>query len=648
MSNHLPTDYQSFIHTSRYARWLEEYKRREGWGETVSRYMTNVVVPKTRDEIILDEIEEAILGLEIMPSMRAVMTAGPALERDNTAGYNCSYLPVDDPKSFDEAMFILLCGTGVGFSVERQYISKLPEVPEQLFASEDVIVVHDSKEGWAKALRKLIAMLYAGEIPKWDVSKVRPAGAKLKTFGGRASGPAPLVELFQYTIEKFKGAAGRKLSSIECHDIMCKIGEVVVVGGVRRSAMISLSNLSDDRMRHAKSGMWWEGNAQRALANNSVAYTEKPDMETFMREWLSLVESKSGERGIFSRTASKKQAAKNGRRDQGFEFGTNPCSEIILRPYQFCNLTEVVVRATDTLKDLERKVKLATILGTIQSTYTHFPYLRKIWQKNTEEERLLGVSLTGIMDNLALSGAIDKDAGVAWGFSGDEDYTLAQTLEHLKNVAVTTNAEWANRLGIPVSAAITCVKPSGTVSQLVDSASGIHARHSSHYIRTVRGDNKDPLTQFMKDQGIPNEPCVMKPETTTVFSFPQKSPAGAITRNDMTALEQLELWLVYQRHWCEHKPSITVTVRDNEWMEVGAWVYKHFDEVSGVSFLPHSDHSYQQAPYQEINQREYEDLLAVMPAKLDWTKLSDYEKEDTSKGTQTFACVGSCEIVDLT
>jgi ribonucleoside-diphosphate reductase alpha chain len=633
MNNYLPTDYQSFIHTSRYARWLDKENRRENWAETVSRYMTNVVVPKTRDEVILDDLEEAILNLEVTPSMRAMMTAGPALERDNTAGYNCSYLPVDDPKSFDEAMFILLCGTGVGFSVERQYISKLPEVPEQLFGSDDVIVVHDSKEGWAKSLRKLIAMLYAGEIPKWDVSKVRPAGAKLKTFGGRASGPAPLVELFQYTIEKFKGAAGRKLSSIECHDIMCKIGEVVVVGGVRRSAMISLSNLSDDRMRHAKSGMWWEGNAQRALANNSVAYTEKPDMETFMREWLSLVESKSGERGIFSRQASKKQAGKNGRRDANQDFGTNPCSEIILRPYQFCNLTEVVVRATDTLKDLERKVKLATILGTIQSTYTHFPYLRKIWQKNTEEERLLGVSLTGIMDHKMLSGGAD----------------LGNILEHLKNVAVTTNAAWASLLGIPASSSITCVKPSGTVSQLVDSASGIHARHSAYYIRTVRGDNKDPLTQFMKDQGIPSEPCVIKPETTTVFSFPQKSPEGAITRNDMTAIEQLELWLVYQRHWCEHKPSVTVTVRDNEWMEVGAWVYKYFDEVSGVSFLPHSDHSYQQAPYQEVNQREYELLLAIMPPKIDWAKLSEYETEDTSKGSQTFACVGgSCEIVDLT
>ena len=654
MNNMLPTDYQSFIATSRYARWIDAENRRETWPETVSRYMENVVKPKLQDLNIHDdldyskilpeteeEIEQAILGLEIMPSMRAMMTAGPALERDNTAGYNCSYLPVDDPKSFDEAMFILLCGTGVGFSVERQYISKLPEIPENLFKSDTTIIVKDSKEGWAKALRQLISLLYAGEIPQWDVSKVRPAGAKLKTFGGRASGPAPLVELFNFVINTFVNAKGRKLSSIECHDLMCKIGEVVVVGGVRRSAMISLSNLSDDRMRHAKSGQWWEKNGQRALANNSVAYTEKPDMETFLREWLSLVESKSGERGIFSRPASKKQAAKSGRRDADQEFGTNPCSEIILRPYQFCNLTEVVVRSTDTLKDLERKVKLATILGTIQSTYTHFPYLRKVWKDNTEAERLLGVSLTGIMDNRVL---IDDDFALSC-----EGWTVAKILEHLKNVAITTNAEWAERLGVNPSTAITCVKPSGTVSQLVDSASGIHARHSAYYIRTVRGDNKDPLTQFMKDQGIPNEPDVMKPDQTTVFSFPMKSPEGAITRNDMTALEQLELWLVYQRHWCEHKPSITVTVRDHEWMEVGAWVYKHFDEVSGVSFLPHSDHVYQQAPYQDVSEREYLEALALMPKRIDWAKLSEYEVEDTSKGTSTFACVGgACEIVDLT
>jgi ribonucleoside-triphosphate reductase (thioredoxin) len=632
MNNYLPTDYQSFIATSRYARWLNDENRRENWRETVERFIANVVKGKV-DVRTEDDILFAMLNLEVMPSMRSVMTAGPALERDNTAGYNCSYLPVDDMKSFDEAMYILLCGTGVGFSVERQYISKLPEVPE-LYTSEDIIVVHDSKEGWAKGLRKLIAMLYSGEIPTWDVSKVRPAGAKLKVFGGRASGPAPLVDLFNFVVGKFKEAQGRKLSSLEAHDIMCYIGQVVVVGGVRRSAMISLSNLSDDRMRNAKSGSWWEHQGHRALSNNSVAYTEKPDMETFMREWLSLVESKSGERGIFSRVAAKKQAAKNGRRDTGFEFGCNPCSEIILRPYEFCNLSEIVVRATDTYDDLERKVKIATIIGTIQSTLTNFPYLRKVWAKNTEEERLLGVSLTGIMDNKLLTHA---NAG------------LDATLERLRDVAVATNAEWAERLGIPVSTAITCVKPSGTVSQLVNSASGIHARHSAYYIRTVRGDNKDPLTQFMKDQGIPSEPCVMKPDSTTVFSFPQKSPEGAITRNDMTALEQLELWLTYQRHWCEHKPSVTITVRDNEWMEVGAWVFKHFDEVSGVSFLPHSDHSYQQAPYQECSKHDYETLLSVMPDRIDWARLSEYETEDTSKGTSTFACAGgSCEIVDLT
>ena len=595
--------------------------------------MDNVVRPKAGNDSYVNQLRDAILNLEVMPSMRAMMTAGPALARDNTAGYNCSYLPVDDPKSFDEAMFILLCGTGVGFSVERQFIQKLPEVPE-LFESDTVIVVKDSKEGWAKAFRQVLALLWAGEIPKWDVSAVRPAGARLKTFGGRASGPAPLVELFNFAVTTFKAAQGRKLSSIECHDLMCFIGQIVVVGGVRRSAMISLSNLSDDRMRHAKSGQWWETAAHRALANNSVSYTEKPDMETFMREWLALVESKSGERGVFNRQASKVQAAKNGRRDPNYEFGTNPCSEIILRPNQFCNLTEVVVRATDTIDDLERKVRLATILGTIQSSMTKFPYLRKIWNKNTEEERLLGVSLTGIMDNRLTT---SQNAG------------LEKTLERLKDVAISTNAEWAERLNIPASAAISCVKPSGTVSQLVDSASGIHARHSPYYVRTVRGDNKDPLTKFMIDKGVPNEPCVMKGDTTTVFSFPIKSPVGAVTRNDMTAVEQLEMWLIYQRSWCEHKPSVTISVRDHEWMEVGAFVYKHFDEMSGVSFLPHSDHTYQQAPYQECEATDYHELLELMPKSIDWSELSEYENEDNTAGSQTMACSGdTCEIVDLT
>jgi len=639
MDNYLPTDYQSFIHKSRYARWLDEESRREAWDETVDRYMNNVVEPvvdsgaSEADFNVAHDIEQAILSLEVMPSMRAMMTAGKALERDNTAGYNCSYLPVDDPKSFDEAMFILLCGTGVGFSVERQFISKLPEVPE-LFDSETTVVVKDSKEGWAKAFRQVLALLWAGEIPKWDVSKVRPAGARLKIFGGRASGPAPLVELFNFAVTTFKAAQGRKLSSIECHDLMCFIGQIVVVGGVRRSAMISLSNLSDDRMRYAKSGQWWETAAHRALANNSVSYTEKPDMETFMREWQSLVESKSGERGVYNRQAAKNQAKKFGRRDPDYEFGTNPCSEIILRPYQFCNLTEVVVRATDTLEDLERKIRLATILGTIQSTYTKFPYLRKVWSTNTEEERLLGVSLTGIMDNPLMTLS---------------NKGLEKTLEHLRGIAVSTNAEWADRLGIPVAAAITCVKPSGTVSQLVDSASGIHARHSAHYIRTVRGDNKDPLTKFMMDQGIPNEPCVMKGDTTTVFSFPVKSPTKSVTRNDMSAIEQLEMWLMYQRHFCEHKPSVTISVREEEWMEVGAFVYKYFDEMSGVSFLPHSEHTYQQAPYQEVDKDTYKMVLQSMPERIDWAGLSEYEKDDNTVAMQTMACSGDvCEIVDIT
>ena len=635
MSNLLPTPYQQFIAKSRYARWLQDENRRENWSETVGRYMEQVVEPHVQLlDPITDALYDAIVGLEVMPSMRAMMTAGPALNRDNTSGYNCSYLPVDDPKSFDEAMFILLCGTGVGFSVERQYISKLPEVPETLFDSETTVVVKDSKEGWAKSFRQVLSLLWAGEIPKWDVSKVRPAGARLKTFGGRASGPAPLVDLFNFAVATFKKAQGRKLTSLECHDLMCKIGQVVVVGGVRRSAMISLSNLSDDRMRNAKSGNWYDIEGQRALANNSVAYTEKPDVELFMKEWLALIESKSGERGIFNRVASKAQAAKNGRRDPEWEFGTNPCSEIILRPYQFCNLTEVVVRATDTIDTLSEKVRLATILGTIQATYTHFPYLRKVWKDNTEAERLLGVSLTGIMDNPLMT---SKNAG------------LEKTLEHLRDVAVSTNAEWADRLGIPQSAAITCVKPSGTVSQLVDSASGIHARHSEYYIRTVRGDNKDPLTTFMKDQGIPSEACVMKPDTTTVFSFPVKAPEDCVTRNDMSAVEQLQTWLAYQRHWCEHKPSVTITVRDEEWLEVGAFVYKHFDEMSGVSFLPHSDHTYQQAPYQECSKEEYQDLLAVMPKSIDWAGLSLYEAEDNTSGMQTMACsADSCEIVDIT
>jgi len=627
----LPTDYQHFIAVSRYARWIEEENRRETWEETVQRYV-DYIAEKVKGNLPKGEIYDAIYNLEVMPSMRALMTAGPALERDNTAGYNCSYLPVDDPKAFDEAMYILLCGTGVGFSVERQYISRLPDIPNELEDSKTIIEVVDSKEGWARSLRKLIGHLYMGEIPTWDVSKVRPAGARLKIFGGRASGPEPLVDLFNFTVSLFKANVGRKLSSYDCHNLMCKVGEVVVSGGVRRSAMISLSNLSDQRMRHAKSGKWWETAPQMALSNNSVAYTDKPDGETFLREWLSLVESKSGERGIFNRVSAKKQVSKYGRRDPNYEFGCNPCSEIILRPYQFCNLTEVVIRDEDRFEDLKRKVVLATILGTAQATMTKFPYLRKIWNTNTEEERLLGVSLTGIMDNELTSGRKEG---------------LDKTLESLREIAVETNREWSQIFRIPPSTAITCVKPSGTVSQLVDSASGIHPRHSKHYIRTVRGDNKDPLTQFLIDSDIPSEPDFMKPDSQTVFSFPMRSPATSVTREEMTAVQQLDMWLMYQRHWCEHKPSVTISVKDDEWMEVGAFVFKHFDEMSGVSFLPHSDHTYQQAPYQECNEDKYLEYC-MATGGIHWERFKDYEKEDTTAGSQTFACSGDvCEIVDI-
>jgi len=644
MNNILPTDYQNFIALSRYARWKEDEQRRETWTETVSRYFDymqdhlkkNYSYDITKD--LRSKLEEAVLNQNIMPSMRALMTAGPALDRCHVGGYNCSYVPVDSPRAFDETMYILMCGTGVGFSVERHIVDKLPTVNEDFHDTDTVIKVGDSRPGWAKSLKELIFMLYSGQVPKFDVSEVRPAGARLKTFGGRASGPQPLIELFEFCIKKFKGAAGRKLYPIECHDIMCKIGEVVVVGGVRRSALISLSNLNDDQMRHAKSGQWWDEpgikrEGQRALANNSVAYKEKPEMGTFMREWLSLYESHSGERGIFNRQAAIKQAAKNGRRDTDHDFGCNPCSEIILRPYQFCNLSEVVVRESDTVETLREKVKLATILGTFQATLTNFKYLRKIWQKNTEEERLLGVSLTGIMDNKLTS----QIGG-----------TLETVLELLREEAVVTNKDISKKLDIPQSTAVTCVKPSGTVSQLTDAASGIHARHNEYYIRTVRGDNKDPLTQFLIAEGIPAEPDVNKPESTTVFSFPMKSPQGAITRTAMTAIEQLELWLTYQRHWCEHKPSVTISVKESEWMTVGAWVYKHFDEVSGISFLPFDDHVYAQAPYQDIDSAAYKDWSAKMPKNVNWSKLSDFEKEDTTSGGRELACTaGVCEVVDL-
>ena len=639
--NNLPSQYQEFIYKSRYSRWIESENRREDWPETVKRYFdffenhlkqnqSYKLSPELRSEL-----ESAVLNLEVMPSMRALMTAGEALERDNVAGYNCSYVSVNNIRAFDEILYILMCGTGVGFSVERQYVEKLPTVAEHFTNSDTTIIVQDSKAGWAKAYRELVSLLVGGQIPKWDVSKVRSAGARLKTFGGRASGPRPLVDLFQFTTDTFKRAAGRKLTSIECHDIVCKIAEIVVVGGVRRSALISLSNLTDERMRDAKSGAWWEQNPQRALANNSVAYKEKPEIGTFMEEWVSLYKSKSGERGIFNREAAKKTVAKLGdRRDPNHDWGTNPCSEIILRDKQFCNLTEVIVRPEDTQDSIARKIRIASILGTWQASLTYFPYLSSTWKKNCQEEALLGVSLTGILDNPMMA---SKDKKI-----------LKVVLEDLKAEAVKVNKDWAEKLGINPAAAITCVKPSGTVSQLTDTASGIHPRHNEYYIRTVRADRKDPLCQMMIDMGFPAEPCVMKPDHTMVFSFPMKAE-GSVTRNDLTALEHLDLWLTYQRHWCEHKPSITITVREHEWMDVGAWVYNHFDEVSGISFLPHSDHSYRQAPYQDCTKEEYEKAMESMPKDIDWSQLKNYEKEDKTVGTQSFACSGDkCELVDLT
>ena len=640
-SHSLPTAYQQFIHLSRYSRWLPDQGRRESWEETVDRYFNffdkhlkenqRFRLPKD----VREELRNAVLNLEVLPSMRCLMTAGEALERDNIAGYNCSYAHINRVRAFDEILYVLMCGTGVGFSVEREFVDKLPTIAEEFSDTDTTIIVADSKQGWAKAYRELVSLLIVGQIPKWDVSKVRPAGARLKVFGGRASGPRPLEDLFKFTVDTFKKAAGRKLTSIECHDIVCKIAEIVVVGGVRRSALISLSNLTDERMRDAKSGAWWEANPQRALSNNSVAYKEKPEIGTFMEEWLSLYKSKSGERGIFNRAAAQKTIAKLGdRRDPNHAFGTNPCSEIILRDREFCNLTEVVVRAEDTPDSLARKVRLASILGTMQASLTNFQYISSEWAKNCREEALLGVSLTGILDCM---------------YTNTNDERLETLLSLLRQDAIKTNKEWADRIGIEPSAAITCVKPSGTVSQLTDAASGIHARHAPYYIRTVRADNKDPLCKMMKEMGFPNEADIMKPEHTTVFSFPMKSPDRSVFRKDMTALQHLELWLTYQRHWCEHKPSITVTVKEHEWMEVGAWVYKHFDEVSGISFLPYADHSYQQAPYQDCTKEEYETLLAKMPKNINWSLLQNYEKEDNTVGNQTFACSGDkCEVVDLT
>lgn len=636
---------QEYIHKSKYARWIEEENRRETWEETVRRYVTNVVWPALGEQGMLEaealahEIEDAILNLEVMPSMRAMMTAGPALERDHMAGYNCAFVAVDSPRAFDEALYILTCGTGLGFSCESRYINKLPEVAEEFHDTDTTIVVSDSRIGWASSFRELVQLLYGGKVPRIDVSKVRAKGAKLRVFGGRASGPAPLVDLFNYTVAVFRGAAGRRLNDLEVHGIMCKVGEIVVVGGVRRSAEISLSDLSSDRMATAKSGTWWIEHPEYALANNSAVYDEKPSTGGFMKEWKSLYDSKSGERGIYNREGIREKTDRIGRRDSSLIAGTNPCGEIALRSAGLCNLTEIVVREGDTFESLKRKARLATILGTIQSTYTDFRYVRSIWKRNAEDERLLGVSLTGIYDNSVLS-------GLGRASSSGEDQGLSETLRALKEYCGEVNREFAEKLGISPSVAITTVKPSGTVSQLVGSSSGIHPRHSAYYIRSFRQDNKDPLTQFMKDHGIPNEPDVMKPDATTVFFFPVKSPEGAVTRDQVDPISHLDLWNVYNKHWAEHQVSITVSVKEDEWVRTGAWVFDHFDELSGVSFLPYDGGTYRQAPFQACTEVEYLAMLERMPKSVDWSELSDYEVEDTTTSSHEMACVGGqCEVI---
>ncbi len=631
LPNPFPSDYEKFIAVSRYVKWIEEKGRRETWPETVSRLINYYVSRVPQFEEVAEEVYEAIHNLSVVPSMRALATAGPAMDRNDICAYNCCYAPVDNPRVFDEILYILMCGTGVGYSVEKMYVHKLPTVSETFEETSSVIHVADSKEGWARALRELIALLYAGQLPKWDVSRVRPSGERLRTFGGRASGPEPLVDLFGFTVRLFRGAAGRQLSSLECHDLMCKIADVVVVGGVRRSALISLSDPDDERLRTAKTGAWWVDAGHRALANNSAVYTTKsPDVGFFMKEWKALYDSKSGERGFFSRYAAKRIAGRNGRRNIDHEFGCNPCSEILLRPYQMCNLSELVVRPDDNWKTLENKVRLATILGTVQSAFTNFKYIRKIWADNCNEERLLGVSLTGVLDNPSL-------------------ILNPSLLEHLRQVAIDTNKEWAEKIGIPQSTAINCIKPSGTVSQLVDCSSGLHARHSDYYLRTVRADNKDPMTTFLKEAGVYYEPCAFKPESTTIFYFAKKSPAASIKREQISATGSLEVWDTLQRHWCEHKPSATVYVKEGEWMEVGAWVYENFEDLSGVSFLPYDGGTYKQAPYQELSEEDWNAWVEAHPMPvINWDDLSFYEKVDSTTGSQELSCfAGQCDIVSI-
>lgn len=629
--------YQEYIHQSRYSRYRDDLDRRESWTETIDRVRDFWVdrIPNNMKEDLTDAME-AVHRKDIMPSMRIMMSAGKALSDHNVAGYNCAYVPIDDPRVFSEIVYILMCGTGVGFSVEGKYVNKLPEVDKNMMDTETVIRVKDSKLGWASAYRELISLLYSGRVPQWDLSKIRPSGARLKTFGGRASGPQPLDDLFRFTVGTFKTARGRKLTTLEVHDVVCKIADIVVVGGVRRSALISLSNLSDERLRGAKSGQYWleQGTSQRGLSNNSIAYTTKPDVDSFMAEMVSMCKDKNGERGIFSRYAATEKY-KDHRRDENQEWGCNPCSEILLRPAQFCNLTEVIVRPKDTIETLRTKVQQATLLGTLQASLTDFKFLSKRWRDNCEEEALLGVSLTGCADHKVLNGykksAVMKDEMIDW-------------LLTLKKEAVECNKKTAKKLGINQAAAVTCVKPSGTVSQLCDTASGIHPRFSKYYIRRVRGDVKDPLSQFLQKIGIPTEEDVTNKENV-VFSFPMEAPDGSLLVDNVDAIEQLKIWQTYNDYYTEHKPSVTIYYTQDEFPEVCAYVWKHFDTMSGISFLPRDEHIYTQPPYEKIDKETYKKLKAEMPKTIDWKELAEFETGDNTTVQPELACTaGACEL----
>ena len=638
--NYFRNALSEFVYLRTYARWIEHEGRRETWIETIDRYLSfmreNLGEKLTKEDY--SELRQALLKQEVMPSMRLLQFAGDAARKTNVCAYNCSYIAPSCVEDFGEVMYVSMCGTGVGFSVESQNVEALPQIEYQGGEKLATHIVADSKEGWCDALVLGMNTWYQGKDIEFDYSKLRPAGARLKTFGGKSSGPEPLQALLDFTRSKILSRQGRRLTNINVHDILCKIGEIVVAGGVRRSAMISLSDLDDEKMRHAKDGQFYMLQPQRSIANNSAVYLEKPTQEVFLSEWLALVKSGSGERGIFNRGSLietlpkrrvdllKEKGLIHGDRITGI-IGTNPCAEIILQSKQFCNLSEVVARSDDDEKSLLRKIRLATLLGTYQASLTYFPYLSKAWQDNCEKERLLGVSITGQWDCQAV-----RDNNV---------------LDKLKQAAIDANKEYAKRFNVNASTCITCVKPSGTVSQTVDSSSGMHPRHAPFYIRRIRISASDALFKMLKKQGVPYHPEVGQSEmdaTTFVLDFPVKAPTNAVCKDNLTALEQLEHWRLVKENYTEHNPSVTISVGEDEWLQVANWVYQHWDIIGGLSFLPRFDHVYQLAPYEAITEEEYNALLKRFE-QLDFAQLFAYEHSDTTEVKRELACVGgACEI----